>query len=132
MKHLTLALVAVTACGDGSHTVAKVVITPPSTQLAAGTTHQLEATAIYADLTTLDVTTEVTWSSSSSAATITNGLVSAVSPGPSTITATFEGESAAADVVVTSAKLVAISIDPPLASPPRGTTVRLTAFGAFS
>jgi hypothetical protein len=60
--------------------------------VAAGDTQQFTATGVYSDLSTANLTDSVTWSSSSSSATISNasgsqGLATGVSTGAATITA---------------------------------------------
>src|SRR5207247_3757652 len=74
--------------------VASVDVTPPSASVQAGQTVQLTGTPRDAGGTPLSGRT-VTWSSSNTAvATVGNGgLVSGVTPGAATITATSEGKS---------------------------------------
>src|SRR5207249_12326751 len=76
-----------------------ITVTPTAPSVANGTTRQFTATGTYSDFTTQDLTTQVTWSSSSPAvATISNaggtqGLATSVAAGgPITITATFGSE----------------------------------------
>ena len=63
--------------------------------LSAGATGQFKATATMSDGTTQDVTSAASWTSSNTAvATITEaGLVTAISDGSTTITATYQSES---------------------------------------
>src|SRR5207244_516396 len=74
--------------------VASVEVTPPSASVQAGQTVQLTGTPRDAGGNPLSGRT-VTWSSSNtSVATVSNsGLVSGVTPGTATITATSEGKS---------------------------------------
>ena len=83
-------LCMLTACGGGGGTggtptvtVASVSVTSSQTQLNAGTTSQLKATATYSDGSTADITATGTWSSVNSAvATVSaNGLVTGVLAG---------------------------------------------------
>src|SRR5439155_14995989 len=82
--------------------VATVDVTPPSASVQAGQTVQLTATPRDGNGTPLSART-VTWSSSNTAlATVSNsGLVSGVTPGTATITATSEGKSGTSSVTVT-------------------------------
>src|SRR5204863_2229462 len=71
----------------------------------------------------------VTWSSSNTAvATVSNsGLVSGVTPGTATITATSEGKSGTSSVTVTNVPVATVDVTPPSASVQAGQTVQLTA-----
>src|SRR5207253_11251991 len=82
--------------------VATVDVTPPSASVQAGQTVQLTATPRDAGGTPLSGRT-VTWSSSTPAvATVSSsGLVSGVTPGSATITATSEGKSGTSSIIVT-------------------------------
>jgi len=82
-------------CSTGPSTaVSSVVVIGPS--LEVGATGQFQATATLADGTKQDVTTASTWTSSNTAvATVTSaGVVTALSVGSTTITATYEGTAA--------------------------------------
>src|SRR5207248_2333454 len=82
--------------------VASVEVTPATASVQAGQTVQLTATPRDAGGTPLSGRT-VTWSSSNTAvATVSNGgLVSGVTPGSATITATSEGKSGTSTITVT-------------------------------
>jgi hypothetical protein len=87
--------------------VYSLTVTPASSSLAIGGTQQLTATlrGLSGAVLTGRI---VTWSSSSSVATVTtSGLVTAASAGTATITATSEGKSGTAQVTVTSAAAAA-------------------------
>jgi uncharacterized protein YjdB len=81
-----------------STSVMSVAVTGPT--LEVGATGQFRATATLSDGTKQDVTAGSTWTSSATAiATVTSaGIVTALSPGLTTITATYQG-TAAKDVV---------------------------------
>jgi hypothetical protein len=97
---ISLAAVLTTCsdCGAGTirsgPTLTSIEVTPANPSIAFGTTQQFTATGTYSDGTTHNLTTSVTWGSSSkSVATISNaggsnGLATSVTPGPTTITAT--------------------------------------------
>ena len=116
-----------------------ITVSPPSASVAAGDTQQFTATGVYSDTSTANLTDSVTWSSSSSSATISNasgsqGLATGVSTGAATITAsdpsaTLSGTSA---LVVTPAVLVGITVSPPSASVAAGDTQQFTATGVYS
>jgi hypothetical protein len=81
-----------------------ITVTPSSETIASGTAVQLHATGTFADNSTGDLTTQVTWSSSNTAvATVSNnsgsqGLTTGLSSGTVTITATENGVSGTATV----------------------------------
>src|SRR5205814_906461 len=108
--------------------VASVDVTPPSASVQAGQTVQLTATPRDAGGNPLSGRT-VTWSSSNTAvATVSNsGLVSGVTPGSATITATSEGKSGASSITVTNVPVATVDVTPPSASVQAGQTVQLTA-----
>ncbi|MGH9917632.1 MAG: Ig-like domain-containing protein, partial [Nitrososphaerales archaeon] len=71
-------------------TLVSIAVTPASQTLYVGQTQQYAATGTYSDGSMLNLTAQVTWSSSATGvATIASGgLASAVAPGSTTITAT--------------------------------------------
>src|SRR5207247_2452447 len=72
-------------------TLSTIKVTPTTPSIANGTKQQFTATGTYSDFTTQDLTTQVTWSSSSTAvATISNaggsqGLATSVAAGGPTM-----------------------------------------------
>ncbi|HEY1416946.1 MAG TPA: Ig-like domain-containing protein, partial [Myxococcaceae bacterium] len=96
------------------------------------------ATGIFTDHTTQDLTTQVTWASSSTAAaTISNaagsqGLASTVAAGTTTISATKGSTTGSTLLTVTSATLQSIAVTPADPSIAKGTTRQLTATGTYS
>ncbi len=109
--------------------------TPPT--LAIGGTRQFTATGIYGDGTSAALNSGVTWSSSaSSVATVSaSGLVSAVSNGTATITATDGSKTAAVTVTVAvqAATLSSIAVTPASGSALNiGSTRQLAATGTYS
>jgi hypothetical protein len=119
-------------------TMTAIAITPAKPSIANGTTVQLTATGIFSDQTTENLTAEVSWTSADNAIAEvsdipdTQGLVTGVGVGNTSITATLNGVQGSTTVTVTAATLTAITIAPPDPSIPKGTTVRLTATGNFS
>lgn len=98
---ISLAAVLATCSVGGAGTISSgatltsIEVTPANPSIAFGKTQQFTATGTYSDSTTQNLTTLVTWDSSSkSVATISNavgsnGLATSVAPGPTTITATL-------------------------------------------
>ncbi len=121
-------------------TLVSIAVTPALPSIALGTTRQFTATGTYTDSSTQDLTTAVTWSSSSGAvATISNaggshGLATSASPGSTTITATDPGSSIAGSttLTVTAATLVSIAVTPALPSIALGTTRQFAATGMYT
>lgn len=109
-------------------------IGPANAQVAAGTSLSLSATGNYTDGSTRDLTTLVTWSSSSTAkATIdTFGVARGVSPGIVTITAVSGTVTGSAQLTVTLPVLQAIAITPAAAKFPRNQNFQMTATGTYS
>jgi hypothetical protein len=86
-----------------------IAITPSPLSVVVGGHQQLTATGTWDDKSTRDITTNVTWLSSSDAtATVSNaagsrGLFTAVSPGSVTLTAAFQGVTGTLAATVTAA-----------------------------
>ena len=84
-----------------------IAITPSPLSVAVGGHQQLTAIGTWGDTSTRDITTDVTWLSSSDAtATVSNaagsrGLFTAVSAGPVTLTAAFQGATGTLAATVT-------------------------------
>jgi hypothetical protein len=108
--------------------------------IAVGQTQQFTATGLYSDLSTADLTSSVTWTTSSgSTATISNaagtqGLATGVANGAVTVTATDPSSSipGTAALTVLPAVLVAITVNPPIATVAVGQTKQFTATGLYS
>jgi hypothetical protein len=111
-----------------------ITIAPSSSQLPRTINEQFTATAHYADSSTVDITSSVTWDTSDHAvATInTAGLVTGVSPGMTQVSATVDGIIGTTNLTVTSAVLVSITISPINPNVARGDTLQLSAVGMFS
>jgi hypothetical protein len=114
-------------------------LTPASGGITAlGYTRQFIAIGTYTDGTTQVLTTQVTWSSSDvSRAFISNaagsrGLLSPVSVGPVTISATFGGVTGSSAHTITVAVLVGLSVAPATVTLAPGATRQLVATGSFS
>jgi uncharacterized protein YjdB len=111
-----------------------ISVTPAVASIAAGDTQQYTATGLYSDLSTQNLTSSVTWSSSiTSAATVSSGgLATGVSDGVTTITATSGLISGTAALTVLAGVLISISVTPSTASVPLGGTQQFTATGLYS
>jgi hypothetical protein len=117
-----------------------ISLTPANSSKALGLTQQFTATGTYTDATTQDISSSVTWSSSSTAtATISNaagtkGLATTVATGSTTITATHAGSgvSASTSFTVSAAELVSLAITPANSSKALGLTQQFTATGTYT
>ena len=112
-----------------------IQITPTNSSVAAGTSVQLAATAIYSDNSHADVTAQVSWAASNTAlATVgaSTGKALGVAVGSVTINASLQGQTASTTLTVTPAKLVSIAVTPPIPSIAAGATEQFTATGTFS
>ena len=105
-----------------SATLTTIQITPFAPKLPVGFTANLVATGIYSDNSTRDLTAQVTWTSSTPAiasvsdAAGSRGLLTAVSAGNTTITATYQGVSGTDAIVVSAATLSSIKLTPATAT----------------
>jgi len=108
--------------------VASVAVSPSSATLVVGQTVELEAEPRDARGQRLDGRT-VTWSSShSEIATVTSaGVVAAVSPGTATITASSEGRSGTATILVQAPTVNRVEVTPSSTTLDVGGSFRLTA-----
>src|SRR5207247_9221755 len=99
-------------------TLTSIAVTPANPSLPLGLTRQFTATGTFSDSTMQDLTTQVTWSSSSpGVATISNasgskGLAKSVTAGTTMITATLGSVSGNTTLTVNAVSLVSITVTP--------------------
>lgn len=126
---------------EGSSLVSIAVTVPIQSQpytVPFDVSVQFQATGTFADNSTQNLTTNVTWASSQpSVATISNsvgrqGLATGVSAGQTEITAVFASIAGNATLNVTNATLVSITVTPANQNVSVGTQVNYTAVGKFS
>ena len=88
-------------------TLSSIAVTPANPTILTGATQQFTATGTYSNNSTQNLTTQVTWASSSTAvATIgTGGLATGVSAGTTTISATLSGVPGSTGLTVQAAPL---------------------------
>ncbi len=130
---IAILVCGIVSCGGDGGTglavpaVATVTVTPPSSTIAPDATVQLQAVIQDADGATL-ADREITWSSSENAvATVSSaGLVTGVAGGSATITATSEGKSGTAGVLV-QIPVASVIVDPNVANLTLSGTVSLAA-----
>ncbi|MCP4600110.1 MAG: hypothetical protein GY847_06160 [Proteobacteria bacterium] len=118
--------------------VTSLSVTPVQASLAVGSTERLQATAIFSDGSSSNVTSDATWiSSNTSIASVVDmgrmnvGEVTAILPGTATITATYEGVSANSTITVTEAMVVSVNLQPSMISVPIGTEANFAATAIY-
>ncbi len=116
-------------------TLQSIAVTPANTNLPSGETEQFSAIGTLSNNTTENLTGQVTWASSDTTwATINStGLATAVSPGPVTISAAFDGHTGSTGLTVVAApSLESIAVTPANTSLAAGETEQFTAIGTLS
>jgi len=119
-------------------TIVTIEVDPFDLNIPRGSSQQFTAAGIYSDDTVIDITAEVTWSSSAaSVATVGNGtgfngIATAIAPGTATITASYQGIAGSATLTVTSPTLESIAVTPVTSSIALGTSQQYNAIGTYS
>jgi len=133
---LAVSTLFMSGCSSKSNLLS-IAITPSSQgNLAVGSTQQFKATGTYANNSTADISSQVTWvSSDTTVATISStGSATGVAVGNTNITATQLGvTSATVRLVVVTAALSSIAVKP--ANPDNlelGSSLQFTAIGSYS
>ena len=111
-----------------------IAIAPNSASLMIGGAQQLTATGTYNDGSTANVTSSVSWSSSTPPVATVNatGEATAVAAGSSAITAALNGASGTATLTVLAKSLSGISVAPSAANLAIGVTQQFTATGNYN
>lgn len=111
-----------------------IAITPGNSSLGVGATQGFVAIGTYSDATTQNITSTVTWASSAPAVAGIDaaGLVSALTTGASTISATLGGVMGSTPLTVTTKTLQSIAVTPAAFSIAAGTGQQLVATGTYS
>lgn len=124
-----------------SATLVSLAVAPGSLSVPVGLDEPLVATGTFTDGSIQDLTLQVAWlSSDPDVAAVSNapgseGVVTAISSGAATITASIFGQSASAGVTVISAVLQSIAVTPvtaPAPIVPAGYQLRFAATGTYS
>lgn len=119
-------------------TLTGLALTPPSASLAQGVKQRFKATGTFSDGSTTDLTTSAAWSiADPNVASVSNvpgsqGEVTALNAGTTTVSATVLGVTGTASVVVTPATLTALVITPATATTTKGKTVPFIANGTYT
>ena len=119
-------------------TLVRITLAPLNPAIALGTSQQFAATGTYTDGSTKNITTNVTWTSSSALVAVisnntgSNGLATSSGVGSATITATMGAISAGTTLIVGSPQLISIAVTPANPSIPRGASQQFTATGTYT
>ncbi len=118
----------------GQPSLVSIAVTPANSSLALGTALQMKATGTYTDGSTQDLTTTVSWTIGDPTITTVNsqGSVSSVAVGNTTVTAKSGALSGSTSITVTPAALVSIAVTPAIPSISLGATVQFAATGTFT
>jgi hypothetical protein len=122
---------------EGS-TLVSIKVTPQSLKLPATIETQLTAMGKFSDGQQLDLTSAVTWTSSTpSVATVSNsadsaGVATGVATGSSTVSAAFAGISGTTNLTVTTATLTSIAVTPINPTISLGSSQLFAAQGTFT
>jgi len=86
-------VVGTTTVNTTNATLTAIAVTPPNPDIALGATEQFTATGQFSDGSSLNLSRQVTWTSSDIGIAVinTSGLANSVATGSSTITATLNG-----------------------------------------
>ena len=119
-------------------TIIAIEVDPLDLSIPRGSIQQFTAAGILSDDAVIDLTPEVTWSSSATGvATVSNetgfeGIATTITPGTATITAAYRGLAVSATLTVTPAMLESIAISPVTSSIALGTFQQYNAIGTYS
>lgn len=122
---------------EGS-TLQSIKITPSNLKLPATIETQLIATGTFTDGKQLDLTSAVTWTSSTpsvatvSNASVTPGVATGVATGSTTISASFSGITTSTTLTVTNATLTSIAVTPSNSAITLGSSQTFVAQGSFT
>lgn len=114
-------------------TLTGIVFEPTSVTLPLGLSQDLSVQARFSDESTTDITTQATFSSSSSAVAVSaSGRVTANSLGTAAVSATYQGSTASISVTASAATLQSLSVTPSSMALPAGLTGRFRYQGVLS
>lgn len=112
-----------------------ISITPTNPSLAKGLSQQFQATGLFSDFSTQDLTNLVSWNSSDTniADVGGSGLLTSLDIGTTNITATYNSISSSPNIInVTNAELVSITISPNNPSLAKGLSQQFQAIGTYT
>jgi uncharacterized protein YjdB len=115
-------------------TLQSISVTPANQSLGLSASQAYTATGTYSDATTQNISTSVTWTSStpSIASISASGVASALLAGSTNISATASGKSGTTPLTVTAITLKSIAVTPAFVSINTAATQQLIATGTYS
>ncbi len=133
--HVTAAFGSKTATATlqiSSALLARIEMSDATLTMPITTQHQLTATAVFSDNTTLDVTKQATWAAEDpTTATVTKGLVTAIAVGNTDVTATLQSTTGHTAVTVSGTPVASIDITPATQTMPALTHLPFIATAHF-
>ncbi|MEQ9542045.1 MAG: Ig-like domain-containing protein, partial [Deltaproteobacteria bacterium] len=107
---------------DEGRVLERLLVTPPAITMQVNDVVRLQVTAVYSDGSQTDVTGSAMYRTSPNApvAVSTNGFVLGLTPGTGNIEVSFGGIATNVRVVVGTAQVIAIEINPPVIDVPEG------------
>jgi len=119
----------------GSGTLTEIRVTPANAQIARETYGVFSAEGIYSNGNHRDITSEVTWNTADttvSEATTTKGRVSGIKAGSTQVVATLSSVTGSANLTVTNATLVSVTVSSSTTQVASNTSAQYTATAVFS
>jgi trimeric autotransporter adhesin len=118
----------------GPPTLTAIAVSPASKSIAKGTSLQLSAMGTFSDGSQKNLTSTVTWQTSSSSIAKINagGNLTGVSPGSTQVSASYQGIAGNASITVGPPALFSIAVSANQSTLPLGESEPLTATGSFS
>ncbi len=115
-------------------TAASVTVTPIAPTIPVGVSQRFSAVATFTDGSTQDVSQTATWTTSPTGiASISNlGIATGLTPGTTTVTATFETLPGNAQLTVSTATLTSIAVTPTSTILAPGSSITYQAVGHYS
>ncbi|MDH5545322.1 MAG: Ig-like domain-containing protein [Gammaproteobacteria bacterium] len=113
-----------------------ISLSTESITLPGGAQQQLLLTGHFSDASTLDLTTQATWESSSANVVVNRlarpGMIKAIQAGNASVSATLKGLSVAADITVSNATLTSIELSAGTDTLKHGTEMAMVATATYS
>ena len=127
----------VAGCGDdhaAQGALISISIAPPTPNVAVGVSTQFSATGLYSDGSKKNISTQVTWASSTApvASISASGLSKALSVGTSSISATVGAVFGRVTLTVSPAMLASVQVTPTAPSIAVGSTQQFSAAGIYT
>ena len=114
--------------------MSSIAISPQITSIAVNTAQQFSAVGTYSDASIKDISSVVAWNSTAGvvASVDANGLLSALTAGTTTVTATMSGVTQSMAITVTAPTITSISVSPGDLTLPIGIGQKYVATAVYS